>query len=64
MNDLFEGDLTDNDILALANHVGGKMMESEMLAEQAAANTKEQFGASPDYRSVMTDSVADALDKY
>jgi len=64
MNELFEGDLTDNDLLALANHVGGLMMESEMLAEQAAANTKEQFGASPDYKNVMIDSVADGLDKY
>jgi type I restriction enzyme, R subunit len=64
MNDLFEGDLTDNDLLALANHVGGLMMESEMLAQQAEANTKEQFGASPDYRNVMLDSVADGLDKY
>jgi len=64
MNELFDGDLTDNDLLALANHVGGKMMENEMLAEQAAANTKEQFGASPDYKAVMLDSVADGLDKY
>lgn len=64
MNDLFEGDLTDNDVLALANHVGGLMMDNEMLAEQAAANTKEQFGASPDYKNVMLDSVADGLDKY
>jgi len=31
---------------------------------QAAANTKEQFGASPDYKNVMLDSVADGLDKY
>lgn len=64
MNDLFEGDLTDNDLLALANHVGGKMMESETLAQQAEANTKEQFGASPDYKTVMMESVADGLDKY
>lgn len=64
MNDLFEGDLTENDLLALVNHVGGKMMESEMLEQQAAANTKEQFGASPDYKVVMMDSVADGLDKY
>lgn len=64
MNDLFEGDLTDNDLLALANHVGGKIMESEMLAEQAAANTKEQFGTSPDYKNVRLDCVADGLDNY
>ena len=64
MNDLFEGDLTENDLLALANHVSGKMMENEMLEQQAGANTKEQFGASPDYKSVMMESVADGLDKY
>lgn len=64
MNDLFEGDLTDNDLLALANHVGGLMMDNETLSQQAAANTKEQFGASPDYKNVMLDSVADGLDKY
>jgi hypothetical protein len=33
MKDPFEGDLTDNDLLAPANHVGGKMMESETLAQ-------------------------------
>lgn len=64
MNDLFEGDLTDNDLLALANHVGGKMMENEMLEQQAAANSKEQFGASPDYKAVMMEAVIDGLDKY
>jgi type I restriction enzyme R subunit len=64
MNGLFKGDLTDNDLLALANHVGGKMMENAMLAQQAEANTKEQFGASPDYKTVMIESVPDRLDKY
>ncbi|WP_305825841.1 hypothetical protein [Massilia brevitalea] len=64
MNELFEGDLTDKDMLALANHVGGLMMDNEMLEEQAAANTMEQFGASPDYKNVMLDSVAEGLDKY
>lgn len=29
-----------------------------------AANTGEQFGANPDYKNVMIDSVADGLDKY
>lgn len=64
MNDLFEGDLTGNAILALANDVGGKMMESALLEEQAAANAKEQFSASLDYRAVTMDSIADGLDKY
>ncbi len=64
MNDLFEGDLTDADLLALVNHVGGKMMENDTLKEQAAANSKAQFFASPDYKAVMLESVADVLDKY
>lgn len=63
-DDLFEGELTDNDMLALAKRVGGKMMENEMLAEQAAVNTKEQFGSSPRYAALMLDSVADGPDKY
>ncbi len=64
MNDLFEGELDENDKLALVNHVAGKMLDNVMLAQQAAANTKEQFGASPDYKNVMLDSVAEGLDKY
>lgn len=64
MNVLFEGELDEHDKIALVNHVMGKMLDSEVLAQQAAANTKEQFGASPDYRNVMLESVAEGLDKY
>ena len=35
------------------------MMDNMMLAEHAADKTNEQFGASPDYKNVMLDSVAD-----
>lgn len=49
VNDLFEGELTDDDKLIYVNNViKGKLMESEILAEQAANNTKEQFANSPD----------------
>ena len=64
MNDLFEGELDEHDKLALINHVAGKMLDNETLAKQAAANTKEQFGASPDYKNIMMESVAEGLDKY
>ncbi|MDE3022613.1 MAG: hypothetical protein KGI54_12245 [Pseudomonadota bacterium] len=64
MNDLFEGELDEHDKLALVNHVAGKMLDNPKLALQAAANTKEQFGASPDYKSVMMESVSEGLDKY
>jgi type I restriction enzyme R subunit len=64
MNDLFEGELDENDKLALVNHVAGKMLDNVTLSQQAAANTKEQFGASPDYKHIMLESVAEGLDKY
>ncbi len=48
VNDLFEGDLTDQDKLVYVNNViMGKLLESEKLASQAANNTKEQFANSP-----------------
>jgi len=64
MNDLFEGEIDDNDKLALVQHVASKMLDNAKLAQQASANTKEQFGASPDYKYVMMESVAEGLDRY
>jgi type I restriction enzyme R subunit len=63
LNDLFDG-VSDNDALALAYHVNSYMMNSDVLEEQASANTKEQFGASPDFKRVMMECVADALVNY
>lgn len=63
MNDLFEG-VTDTDLLPFALHISGKMLENETLAKQAAANTKEQFDASPDFKDAMIQSVADGFDSY
>ena len=49
VNDLFEGDLTDDDKLVYVNNViKGKLLESETLRQQATNNTKEQFANSPD----------------
>ena len=63
MNDLFEG-VTDTDLLPFALHISGKMLENETLAKQAAANSKEQFDASPDFKDAMIQSVADGFDSY
>lgn len=61
VNDLFEGDLTDDDKLIYVNNVlMGKLMESEVLAEQAANNTKEQFAASPDLARELMNAIMDA----
>ena len=52
VNDLFEGDLTDQDKLVYVNNViMGKLLESETLKQQATNNTKEQFANSPDLKS-------------
>jgi type I restriction enzyme R subunit len=58
MNTLFEGDgLTDNDMVGFTGYVGGKFNESTLLREQAAANTLEQFLASPDLGEAFQDAV-------
>lgn len=62
VNDLFEGELTDDDKLIYVNNViKGKLLESEVLAEQAANNTKEQFAASPDLAKELLNAIMDAL---
>lgn len=49
INDIFEGELTEDDKLVYVNNViKGKLLESETLAQQAASNTKEPFANSPD----------------
>jgi type I restriction enzyme R subunit len=61
VNDLFEGELTDGDQLVYVNNVLlGKLLESAVLVQQAANNTKEQFASSPDLRSGFTDAIMDA----
>jgi type I restriction enzyme R subunit len=62
VNDLFEGELTDNDKLVYVNSVlKGKMLESDVLAQQAANNTKEQFANSPDLATEMMNAIMDAF---
>lgn len=49
VNDLFKGDLTEQDKPVYVNNVvKGKLLESELLRNQAVNNSKEQFAASPD----------------
>ena len=65
LNDLFVGDLTDDDQLIYVNGVlKGKMLESDVLMEQAANNSKEQFAASPDFNSELMDAIMDALEAH
>ena len=65
VNDLFKGDLTENDKLVYVNNViMGKLLESETLAKQAVNNTKEQFANSPDLNSELVNAIINALDAH
>jgi type I restriction enzyme R subunit len=58
VNDLFDGDLSDEDQLIYVNHVlKGKLLQSEELVEQAGTNSKAQFANSP----TLTKEFMDAL---
>jgi type I restriction enzyme R subunit len=65
VNDLFEGDLTDDDRLVYVNNViKGKLLESDALATQARNNTKAQFANSPTLDDAILDAIMDALDAH
>ena len=65
VNDLFEGDLSDQDKLVYVNNViKGKLLESETLRQQAANNTKEQFANSPDLKTELVNAIMGALDAH
>ena len=62
VNDLFEGDLTDDDRLVYVNNViKGKLLESQELVTQASNNTKAQFSNSPTLSKEIMNAVMDAL---
>ncbi len=62
VNDLFEGELTDDDKLVYVNDVlKTKLLESGILVQQATSNTKEQFSSSPDLDQQLLNAVMDAL---
>lgn len=65
LNDLFEGELTDEDKLVYVNNVlMGKLMESEKLRQQAVNNTKEQFANSPDLSTALLHAIMEAYDAH
>ncbi len=65
LNDLFEGDLTDQDKLIYLNSViQGKLLESLKLTQQAESNTKEQFANSPDLDRELDNAIMGALDAH
>ncbi len=61
VNDLFEGDLTDDDQLVYVNNVIKGKLESEERVLQASNNTKAQFANSPTLSNEIMNAVMDAL---
>ncbi|PIB90505.1 type I restriction endonuclease subunit R [Caulobacter sp. FWC2] len=65
LNDLFEGEITDDNQLIYLNGVlMGHMLGSEDLQTQAMANTKAQFAASPTIRDEFLDAVIGSEDQF
>lgn len=62
VNELFEGDLTDDDKLVYVNNVlKGKLLESEILLQQAMNNSKERFADSPNLNDELMNAIIDAF---
>jgi type I restriction enzyme R subunit len=65
VNGLFEGDLSDDDQLVYVNGViKGKLLENDILMQQAASNSKEQFANSPDLKDALMHAIMDALNAH
>lgn len=62
VNDLFEGEVTDNDKLVYVNNVlKEKLLESDILVTQACNNSQQQFDSSPDLDGELMNAIMDAL---
>ena len=64
VNDLFEGELTEQDEIAYVQTLKGKLLESATLAQQAAGNTKEQFESSPDLSRELTEAIMNVFEAH
>ncbi|WP_310599186.1 DEAD/DEAH box helicase family protein [Desulfobulbus sp.] len=65
VNSLFEGELTDDDQLIYVNGViKGKLLENQLLRNQAANNSKEQFSNSPDLTRALLEAIMDAYEAH
>ena len=54
--------MSDDAKLVYVNKVlRGKLLESDLLVQQASSNTKEQFANSPDLTTAMMNAIMDAL---
>lgn len=65
VNELFQGELTENDkVVYVRDVIAGKMEESSTLVRQASSNTKQQFESSPDLDRELDRALIGALDAH
>ncbi len=64
VNELFGGEFSESGGVAFVDGIKGKLLASEILAQQAASNTPAQFGNSPDFDPVLLDAIIDAFDEH
>lgn len=65
VNDLFDGELTEDDQLIYVNNViKGKLLESKELTTQARNNSKAQFSTSPTLDEELMNAIMNALDAH
>jgi type I restriction enzyme R subunit len=65
LNDLFEGEITDQDKLTYVNDVlRKKLMESEILVRQAKGNTKDQFSHSPHLAEELENAIIESFSSH
>jgi len=57
LNLVFEGDLSDTDLVNYAHAVRDKLLENEVLRTQARNNTKKQFDESDELQEAILDAV-------
>ncbi|WP_166822582.1 type I restriction endonuclease subunit R [Thalassoroseus pseudoceratinae] len=62
LNEIYGTDTTDGDQLSHANTLNEKVLESPLLQQQAANNTKEQFANSPDLKNEIVNAIIEAMD--
>ena len=65
INEVFAGEIDPHDKLIYVNNViKGKLLDCELLVQQAIHSTKEQFADSPDLDRMLQDAVMDALSSF
>jgi type I restriction enzyme R subunit len=65
VNDLFGNETTDEDqVVYVMDVLKGKMLQSEDLQQQAEANSKAQFEASPTLDTELMNAIIDAMDAH